>query len=160
MELEKTMTFAGLVWVAGILALILFEDAFTGSVSGIVLGLILVGFILAASYLILDGVWKLRRRDKEREGVQRKAYEKKMYELMQGGMVSKMMQELLQRQDGLNEDKIYEIMQKQSGPSEDRISELLREQSGINEDKLSEILQKQSGINEDKISEILQKQSG
>lgn len=159
MELEKTMTFAGLVWVAGILALILFEDAFTGSVSGIVLGLILVGFILAASYLILDGIWKIRLKDREQEEVQRQAYEKKMYELLQNGVADKLMQELLQRQGGISEDKIYELLQRQKGPSEDRIYEILQEQGGLNEGRISKMLQKQSGINEEKISEMLQKQS-
>lgn len=160
MELEKTMTFAGLVWVAGILALILFEDAFTGSVSGIVLGLILVGFILAASYLILDGIWKIRFRDREQEEVQRQAYEQKMHELLQNGVADKLVQELLQRQGGLDEDKIYELLQKQKGLSEDRIYEILQEQNGLNEGRISKMLQKQNGLHEEKILEMLRKQSG
>lgn len=83
MGLEKTTTFAGLVWVAGILALILFRDAFTGSVTGMVLGLLLVVLILIAAYLIMDGIWKLRQREKEREELQRQAFEDKIYELLQ-----------------------------------------------------------------------------
>lgn len=83
MGLEKTTTFAGLVWVAGILALILFRDAFTGSVTGMVLGLLLVVMILIAAYLVMDGVWKLRLREKEREELQRQAFEDKIYELLQ-----------------------------------------------------------------------------
>lgn len=83
MGLEKTTTFAGLVWVAGVLALILFQDAFTGSSTGMVLGLLLVVFILIAAYLVMDGIWKLRQREKEREELQRQAFEDKIYELLQ-----------------------------------------------------------------------------
>lgn len=83
MGLEKTTTFAGLVWVAGILALILFQDVFTGSSTGMVLGLLLVVFILIAAYLVMDGIWKLRQREKEREELQRQVFEDKIYELLQ-----------------------------------------------------------------------------
>lgn len=83
MELEKTTTFAGLVWVAGILALILFQDAFTASKTGMVLGLLLVVLILVAAYLAMEGIWKLRQRERERDELQRQAFEEKVYELLQ-----------------------------------------------------------------------------
>lgn len=83
MGLEKTTTFAGLVWVAGILALILFQDVFTESSTGMVLGLLLVVFILIAAYLVMDGIWKLRLQEKEREELRQQAFEDKIYELLQ-----------------------------------------------------------------------------
>lgn len=86
MGFEKTTTFAGLVWVAGVLAMILFRDAFTGSGYGIVLGLILAMLILVATYFVIDGIWKIRNRQLERENLQRQAYEDKMVELVQDEM--------------------------------------------------------------------------
>lgn len=83
MGLEKTTTFAGLVWVAGILAMILFQDVFTESSTGMVLGLLLVVFILIAAYLVMDGIWKLRLQEKEREELRQQAFEDKIYELLQ-----------------------------------------------------------------------------
>lgn len=86
MGYEKTTTFAGLVWVAGVLAMILFRDVFTGSKLGIVLGLILAILILVATYFVIDGIWKMRQAQIEREELQRKAYEDKMCELVQDEM--------------------------------------------------------------------------
>lgn len=83
MGLEKTTTFAGLVWVAGLLALILFRDVFAGSGTGLILGLVLSVLMLVATYLIMDGVKGLIRSQQEREGLQQKAYEDKLYEFMQ-----------------------------------------------------------------------------
>lgn len=83
MKSEKTTTFAALVWVAGILAVILFRDAFANSTQGIVLALILACLILIATYFLVDGIWKLLHSNQEKEDFIRKAYEDKMYELLE-----------------------------------------------------------------------------
>lgn len=83
MGLEKTTTFAGLVWVAGLLALLLFRDAFAGSVLGIILGLLLSVLMLVATYLIMDGVKKMLQTKQEREEIRQKTSEDKLYGFMQ-----------------------------------------------------------------------------
>lgn len=137
MELEKTTTFAGLVWVAGVLAMVLFQDTFAGSRQGIVLGLILVAMILVASYIILDGFWKIRHREVEQETLQNQALEEKIYELLQNSTTEDKMNELQKHREA-DEDRIYELL-KQREADEDRIHELL--QSGANEEKMYELLQ-------------------
>lgn len=137
MELEKTTTFAGLVWVAGVLAMILFRDTFAGSRQGIVLGLVLVALILVASYMILDGFWKIRHREWERETLQNQALEEKICELFQRDTKEEKMYELLKHREA-DEDRIQELLKRHEA-DEDRIHELL--QSGTNDEKTYVLLQ-------------------
>lgn len=82
MELEKSTTLAGVIWVAGILAMILFQDVFAGSTVGIVLGIVLAVVILVATYFIIDGISLMIRWRGEKESLQQQAYEDKMLEIM------------------------------------------------------------------------------
>ncbi len=125
MELEKTTTFAGMVWVAGVLAMILFRDAFTGSGYGIVLGLILSVLILVATYFVIDGIWKIRNRQLERESLQRQAYEDKMLELAQDEM--KRMEEAINDTTMRTAKLLVKYTNKTSQETMQKLEELERE---------------------------------
>jgi len=50
MQTRKTIIAAALVWMAGLLGIILFQDVFAGSLLGAVLGILMVIVTLAATY--------------------------------------------------------------------------------------------------------------
>ena len=159
MGLEKTTTFAGLVWVAGILAMILFKDAFASSTFGIVLGLLLTVLILAASYLILDGIWKIRRREAERAELQRQAHEDKVYELLQSMLEEEKELDLPPNQGAMDEETLARLIKKQTGVNEKAMSAVLQRQGRKNEEAVMALLEKQSKQNEETTLALLEKQN-
>lgn len=56
MELEKTTVMSAIVWVAGVLAEVIFRDALSKSIFGIVLSIIIAVIVLIATYFIIDGI--------------------------------------------------------------------------------------------------------
>ena len=56
MQTRKTIIAAALVWMAGLLGIILFQDVFAGSLLGAVLGILMVIVTLAATYFMVDGI--------------------------------------------------------------------------------------------------------
>ena len=56
MELEKTTVLSALVWVAGVLAEVVFHESLSNSVLGLVLSIIVAAIVIAATYFIIDGV--------------------------------------------------------------------------------------------------------
>ena len=56
MELEKTTVMSAIVWVAGVLAEVIFRDALSKSIFGIVLSVIIAVIVLVATYFIIDGI--------------------------------------------------------------------------------------------------------
>jgi len=56
MELGKTIMMSAFVWVAGILAEIIFHEALSKSIFGIVLSIIIAVIIVTATYFVLDGI--------------------------------------------------------------------------------------------------------
>ena len=56
MELEKTTVMSAIVWVAGVLAEVIFRDALSKSIFGIVLSIIIAVIVLVATYFIIDGI--------------------------------------------------------------------------------------------------------
>lgn len=56
MKLEKTTIVSIIVWMAGILAELMFHDIFTKSVMGVVLSIILALIILVLTYYVVDGL--------------------------------------------------------------------------------------------------------
>ncbi|HBA98015.1 MAG TPA: hypothetical protein DCZ23_07900 [Lachnospiraceae bacterium] len=56
MRLEKTTVMSAIIWVAGMLAEIIFHDALSKSIFGIVLGIIIAIIVIMATYFTLDGI--------------------------------------------------------------------------------------------------------
>lgn len=56
MELEKTTLLSVIVWMAGLLSEIIFHDALSGSIFGIVLSIIIAVIVILATYFIIDGI--------------------------------------------------------------------------------------------------------
>lgn len=86
MEFDKSTILAGMVWVAGVLATVLFQNVFASSQTGVILGILLAVVILIATYFILDGIRTMLLRRHEEEMLHQKAYEDKMLEIMQHEM--------------------------------------------------------------------------
>lgn len=135
MKSEKLITFSAVVWVSGILAVILFRDVFANSTRGIILALILAALILAATYFLMDGIWKLLHSGKEQEDLMRKAYEDKMYELLTSEM------------DKMNGDKIGELLEKRLDKIADtKLRKLLDEEMRkITDNKMRRMLKEECG---------------
>ena len=74
---------AALVWVAGVIAEIMFHDIFAVSVLGVVLQTVLAAAIIACTYFVLDGVVSgIRAVLKKRENRQRE-YDEKVFRLLE-----------------------------------------------------------------------------
>lgn len=56
MKLEKTTVMSAIIWVTGILAEIVFHDALSKSIFGIILGILIAIIVITATYFILDGI--------------------------------------------------------------------------------------------------------
>lgn len=53
MELEKTTVMSAIVWVAGVLAEVIFRDALSKSIFGIVLSIIIAVIVLVATLSLI-----------------------------------------------------------------------------------------------------------
>lgn len=78
MELERTTLLSVIVCVAGLMSEIVFHDALSGSIFGIVLSIIIAVIVIVATYFIIDGV-RAELNNKREEAWDRQAgyYEKK-----------------------------------------------------------------------------------
>lgn len=56
MELEKTTIMSAIVWTAGLLAEVIFHDALSKSIFGIVLSIVIAIIVIIATYFTLDGI--------------------------------------------------------------------------------------------------------
>lgn len=56
MELEKTTIMSSIVWTAGLLAEVIFHDALSQSIFGIVLSIVMAIIVIIATYFTLDGI--------------------------------------------------------------------------------------------------------
>lgn len=56
MELEKTTIMSAIVWTAGLLAEVIFHDALSQSIFGIVLSIVMAIIVIIATYFTLDGI--------------------------------------------------------------------------------------------------------
>ena len=93
-ELEKTTILAALVWVAGILAEIMFRDTFSSSILGICFSLILAAIVIVATYFVIDGFSYMLANVRKNSEKKQKEYQEKMF----AGLDSKLDEELkLQR---------------------------------------------------------------
>ena len=82
MQTRKTIIAAALVWMAGLLGIILFQDVFAGSLLGAVLGILMVIVTLAATYFMVDGMLMLKQQSEEQQDLLQRAYQDKLLELM------------------------------------------------------------------------------
>ena len=85
MQTRKTIIAAALVWMAGLLGIILFQDVFAGSLLGAVLGILMVIVTLAATYFMVDGMLMLKQQSEEQQDLLQRAYQDKLLELMSSG---------------------------------------------------------------------------
>lgn len=86
MQTRKTIIAAALVWMAGLLGIILFQDVFARSLLGAVLGILMVIVTLAATYFMVDGMLMLKQQSEEQQDLLQdllqRAYQDKLLELM------------------------------------------------------------------------------
>ena len=82
MQTRKTIIAAALVWMAGLLGIILFQDVFAGSLLGAVLGILMVIVTLTATYFMVDGMLMLKQQSEEQQDLLQRAYQDKLLELM------------------------------------------------------------------------------
>ena len=80
MQTRKTIIAAALVWMAGLLGIILFQDVFAGSLLGAVLGILMVIVTLAATYFMVDGMLMLKQQSEEQQDLLQRAYQDKLLE--------------------------------------------------------------------------------
>lgn len=79
MELERTTLLSVIVWMAGLLSEIIFHDALSGSIFGIVLSIIIAVIVILATYFIIDGIRAaLNSKNEEEWDRQASYYEKKL----------------------------------------------------------------------------------
>ena len=132
MNLEKSTTLAGLVWVAGVLAAILFQNVFASSRLGVILGILLAVVILIATYFVIDGIRIMIQTRSDTEILQQQAYEDKMIELMQheiqGKMVETMQQEFEELQKG------YADIKREYGTLQQEYTEIKQEYTEIRQE--------------------------
>ncbi|MCH5268597.1 MAG: hypothetical protein J1E62_09685 [Lachnospiraceae bacterium] len=132
MNLEKSTTLAGLVWVAGVLAAILFQNVFASSRMGVILGILLAIVILIATYFAIDGIRIMIQTRSDTEILQQQAYEDKMIELMQheiqGKMVETMQQEFEELQKG------YADIKREYGELQQEYTEIKQEYTEIRQE--------------------------
>ena len=80
MQTRKTIIAAALVWMAGLLGIILFQDVFARSLLGAVLGILMVIVTLAATYFMVDGMLMLKQQSEEQQDLLQRAYQDKLLE--------------------------------------------------------------------------------
>ena len=80
MQTRNTIIAAALVWMAGLLGIILFQDVFAGSLLGAVLGILMVIVTLAATYFMVDGMLMLKQQSEEQQDLLQRAYQDKLLE--------------------------------------------------------------------------------
>ncbi len=78
MELEKTTIMSAIIWTAGLLAEVIFHDALSKSIFGIILSIIMAIIIIIATYFTLDGI-NAALSGKTKEALDRQAHQEQMF---------------------------------------------------------------------------------
>lgn len=125
MELEKSTTLAGLVWVAGVLAAILFQNVFASSRLGVILGIFLAVVILIATYFVIDGIRLMIQNRSDTEILHQQAYEDKMIEMMQHEIEDKMLDMMQQEFEELQQE--YTEIKQEYGELQKAYTEIKQE---------------------------------
>lgn len=132
MELEKSTTLAGLVWVAGVLAAILFQNVFASSRMGVILGILLAIVILIATYFVIDGIRIMIQNRSDTEILHQQAYEDKMMEMMQHEIEDKMVDVLQQEFEELQKE--YADIKREYGELQQEYTEIKQEYGELQEE--------------------------
>ncbi|MCI9078272.1 MAG: hypothetical protein HFH68_05010 [Lachnospiraceae bacterium] len=82
MELDKTTLLSVIVWVAGLMSEIIFHDALSGSIPGIVLGMVIAVIVIIATYFIIDGIITDINNNKEKEWNKKTGYYEKKFQAL------------------------------------------------------------------------------
>ena len=83
MKLENTTIISALVWIAGVLAEVIFHDELTSSMLGIVLSIVLAFIVIITTYFIIDGVNSVLRRERAEAEERQREYQDKMFNLLE-----------------------------------------------------------------------------
>ena len=82
MELEKTTLLSVIVWVAGLMSEIVFHDALSESIFGIVLSIIIAVIVILATYFIIDGIRADLNSRREKEWDKQTSYYEKKFQML------------------------------------------------------------------------------
>ena len=82
MELEKTTVLSALVWVAGVLAEVVFHESLSNSVLGLVLSIIVAAIVIAATYFIIDGVNSVLIKQRKETEDRQHEYQERMFRML------------------------------------------------------------------------------
>ncbi|MCI5500722.1 MAG: hypothetical protein MR409_02200 [Lachnospiraceae bacterium] len=83
MKLENTTIISALVWIAGVLAEVIFHDELTSSMLGIVLSIVLAFIVIITTYFVIDGVNSVLRRERAEAEERQREYQDKMFNLLE-----------------------------------------------------------------------------
>lgn len=82
MEIENTTILSTIVGLAGFLAELIFRDALSGSVPGVVMSVILAAIVLFCAYLALDGLSRGMASVRKKEENRKREYDEKVFRLL------------------------------------------------------------------------------
>lgn len=83
MKLENTTITSALVWIAGVLAEVIFHEELTSSMLGIVLSIVLAFIVIITTYFVIDGVNSVLRRERAEAEERQREYQDKMFNLLE-----------------------------------------------------------------------------
>lgn len=82
MGLEKTTLLSFIVWMAGLLSEIIFHDALSESIFGIVLSIIIAVIVILATYFIIDGIMAALNSKREEAWDRQASYYEKKFQML------------------------------------------------------------------------------
>lgn len=82
MEFEKTTLLSVIVWAAGLMSEIIFHDALSESIFGIVLSIIIAVIVIMAAYFTIDGIRTELNNKSEKEWDRQSGYYEKKFQAL------------------------------------------------------------------------------
>ena len=83
MKLENTTIFSAIVWIAGVLAEVIFHDELSASMLGIILSVVLAFIVIMTTYFVIDGVNSVLLRERAEADERQREYQDKMFKLLE-----------------------------------------------------------------------------
>lgn len=83
MELKKTTALSAIVWVAGILAEIIFHDSLSESIPGIISSIVIAVIVIVATYFIADGINSIMESSIQKADEEQRGYQKQLLQQLE-----------------------------------------------------------------------------
>ncbi len=94
MKLENTTIMSAIVWVAGVLAEVIFRDELSKSMLGVILSVVLAFIVIITTYFVIDGINSVLLRERKEAEDRQRDYQDKMFKLLDEKLTEQLAEQL------------------------------------------------------------------